>query len=71
MECFQLISIHLHTLFLVFNMPSGEPYDNWFPIGANHGITVVGYEKNRGQNLDYAKGIYFVRKLDKWYPVYF
>ncbi len=55
----------------VHNMPSGVLYDNWFPIGANHGIAVVGYEKNKGQNLDYAKGIYFVRKLDKWYPVYF
>ncbi len=56
---------------VVHDIPSGLPHDNWFPVGENHGLAVVGYEKSGFQNLDYAKGIYFVKKNDKWYPLYF
>jgi hypothetical protein len=30
----------------VHDIPSGLPHDNWFPIGENHGLMVVGYEKS-------------------------
>ncbi len=56
---------------VVHDIPSGVPHDNWFPIGENHGLAVVSYEKDKFKNLDYAKGIYFVKKNDKWYPLFF
>ena len=31
---------------VVHDIPSGLPHDNWFPIGENHGLMVVGYEKS-------------------------
>ncbi len=56
---------------VVHDIPSGVPHDSWFSIGENHGLAVVSYEKDNLQNLDYAKGIYFVKKKDKWYPLFF
>ncbi len=60
-----------NKVILVHDIPSGVPHDNWFPIGENHGLAVVSYEKAPIHNIDYAKGIYFVKKNDKWYPLYF